>query len=115
LTESAASSDRKPNDSCCMGVRELLVVEEKAKLEADTQLPFFEWLVMRLSVLPLKSLVYTAIPVTPPGSGWWHLLPPSCQLLVRTNCHQPSLFGLTATSLPHERHVLWHVGVWGLN
>jgi hypothetical protein len=32
----------------------------------------------------LKSPIYTVIPVTPPGAGWWHLLPPSCQLLAPT-------------------------------
>jgi hypothetical protein len=32
----------------------------------------------------MKSPIYTAIPVTPPGAGWWHLLPPTCQLLALT-------------------------------
>jgi hypothetical protein len=32
----------------------------------------------------LKNPIYTVIPVTPPGAGWWHLLPPSCQLLAPT-------------------------------
>jgi hypothetical protein len=50
----------------------------------------------------LKSPIYAAIPVTPPGAGWWHLLPPSCQLLAPTACHQPSLFGLAVTPHPPE-------------
>jgi hypothetical protein len=29
----------------------------------------------------MKNPIYAVIPVTPPGAGWWHLLPPSCQLL----------------------------------
>jgi hypothetical protein len=34
--------------------------------------------------LGLKNPIYTAIPVTPPGAGWWHLVPPSCQLMAPT-------------------------------
>jgi hypothetical protein len=33
---------------------------------------------------PVKNSIYAVIPATPPGAGWWHLLPPSCQLLAPT-------------------------------
>jgi hypothetical protein len=42
------------------------------------------WLPAGAGAPPLKNPIYTVIPVTPPGAGWWHLLPPSCQLLAPT-------------------------------